>query len=250
MITLFESDTHKNLMFNKLGFGKMIQANQHLIIDDNVGILLDPGGHKIHTRLFAELSSILPIQNLKYLFMSHQDPDIVAASNAWLMMTDAIAFLPSIWARFVSHFGIDKLSDKRLVSIPDEGTSIELGNTRLTVLPAHFLHSSGNFNLYDPVSRILYSGDIGASPAAEYEYVDDFDKHIQYIEPFHKRYMPSSKAIRLWADMARSLDIETIAPQHGAVMKGTETVKRFIDWFDSLKVGVDVMEDVYKIPAG
>jgi flavorubredoxin len=62
--------------------------------------------------------------------------------------------------------------------------------------------------------------------------------------------MPSAKAIRLWAEMARSLDIETIAPQHGAVMKGPETVKKFIDWFDSLKVGVDVMEDVYKIPAG
>jgi len=38
--------------------------------------------------------------------------------------------------------------------------------------------------------------------------------------------MVSRKVMRAWADMARGLDIEVIAPQHGALFKGKEMVKR------------------------
>jgi flavorubredoxin len=48
--------------------------------------------------------------------------------------------------------------------------------------------------------------------------------------------------------MVRQLDIETIAPQHGAIFKGKEMVNKFIDWVSSLEAGLDIMDDVYKIP--
>ena len=54
-----------------------------------------------------------------------------------------------------------------LHAIPDEGRIIELGGAKLYYLPAHFLHSEGNFQLYDPTSKILYSGDLGASHRPE-----------------------------------------------------------------------------------
>jgi len=38
-----------------------------------------------------------------------------------------------------------------------------LGNAIIKVIPAHFMHSEGNFQFYDPVSKILFSGDMGAS---------------------------------------------------------------------------------------
>ncbi len=248
MITLFDSEAHKNAMFNDLSVGNMIPANQHIIVINGEGIILDPGGHKIHTRLFAELSSVLPIKNLKYIFFSHQDPDIVAAANAWLMLTDAEAFLPGIWIRFVAHFGVDELASKRIYQVPDEGRSVSLGGVDLKIIPAHFLHSSGNFNLYDPVSRILYSGDMGASPAAPYAVVEDFDAHIRYMEGFHIRYMPNTKAMKMWVRMARSLDIDIIAPQHGAVFMDKAMSARFIDWADSLTVGADALGDAYVVP--
>jgi len=59
--------------------------------DDAESILLDPGGHKVHYDLMNEVSALVPINELKYLFFSHQDPDIVAAANAGLMLTDAVA---------------------------------------------------------------------------------------------------------------------------------------------------------------
>jgi Uncharacterized flavoproteins len=68
------------------------------------------------------------------------------------------------------------------------------------------------------------------------------------MEGFHRRYIPNGKALRLWARMVRQLDIETIAPQHVAIFKGKEMVSRFIEWVSSLETGLDIMDDVYKIP--
>jgi flavorubredoxin len=249
MITLFESGTHKNIFFNDLGTGSMVQANQHMIIEGDEGMILDPGGHKIQTRLFSQISEVMPINGLKHLFFSHQDPDIIAAANIWLMLTNARGYLSALWMRFIPHFGVDELVIDRITPIPDEGLTITLGNKPLKVIPAHFLHSSGNFHVYDPESKILYTGDLGASLGNAYDRVEDFDAHIQYMEGFHKRYISTAKPIKMWAKMARSLDIEMIAPQHGAMFPNRKTAGRFIDWADNLACGVDLMGDAYKVPA-
>ena len=49
--------------------------------------------------------------------------------------------------------------------------------------------------------------------------------------------------------MARQLDIEMIAPQHGAMFRGRDMVKRFIDWADGFVCGIDLMEDTYVLPS-
>jgi flavorubredoxin len=51
--------------------------------------------------------------------------------------------------------------------------------------------------------------------------------------------MPSNQAKRVWIDRVRSLDIQVMAPQHGRVFKGDD-VKRFLDWFENLQVGIAV----------
>jgi flavorubredoxin len=228
-ICLYDDGTHRNIMlaeFDRGGFA--VQANQHLVVHGGSGLLLDPGGHKVYSQVLAETFSILGHGKLRYLFLSHQDPDIVAAMNGWLMTTDADAYISGLWTRFVAHFGFDHVAD-RLRSIPDEGMIFDLEGSRLIALPAHFLHSEGNFHLYDPISKILYSGDLGASMGADYVTVQDFDAHIPYMEGFHRRYMNANRVMKAWAEMVRPLDIEIIAPQHGALFVGKEMVRRFID---------------------
>lgn len=249
MHVLYESADHKNILFDEFSTGTMVQSNQHVLVDGGEAMILDPGGHKIHTRLFAEMSSVVPMSKLKYIFFSHQDPDIIAATNAWLMMTDAKAFLSGLWMRFITHFGVDDLVVDRIQAIPDQGMRVRLGATELLFIPAHFLHSPGNFQVYDPASKILYTGDLGASLGCDYRTVADFDAHIPKMEGFHRRYMSQNKVFRLWAAMVKGLDIETIAPQHGAMIQGKEMVQRFITWLERLPCGLDEMEGIYKLPA-
>lgn len=249
-LVLYEDAQHRNLLFEDFGLGGLaVQANQHMIIHGGAGMILDPGGHKVYSKVLAETFSALGRGQLTHIFLSHQDPDIVAAINGWLMTTDADAYISSLWTRFVPHFGFDHLVADRLKPIPDEGMVLELGGAPLIVLPAHFLHSEGNFQLYDPHSRILYSGDLGASLGAEYREVADFDAHLRYMTGFHQRYMGSNRALAAWAEMVRPLDIEIIAPQHGAFFKGKEVVQRFIDWCATLQCGIDLMAGSYKVPA-
>ncbi len=212
-------------------------------------MILDPGGHKIYAKVLGATMSQLGRAKLETIFLSHQDPDIVAAINGWLMTTDAKAYVSQLWARFVPHFGLDRLVESRLLPIPDGGMRHQLGGAELVFLPAHFLHSAGNIQVYDPISKILYSGDLGASIGPEYVEVADFDAHVESMLGFHRRYMASSRAMRAWARMVRTLDVEIIAPQHGALFRGKPMVERFIAWCEELSCGIDHMEDVYRVPA-
>jgi len=248
-IILYDDGVHKNVLLEDFDAGGIaVQANQHLIIDSGEGMVLDPGGHKVYSRVLSETLSVLSRGRLRYIFLSHQDPDIVAAVNGWLMTTDATAYVSSLWIRFVPHFGLDHMVADRLRPIPDEGMIFEMGGARLLALPAHFLHSEGNFQLYDPIAKILYTGDLGASIGANYAQVTDFDAHIRYMEGFHRRYMVSNRVMKAWADMVRPLDIEIIAPQHGAFFVGKEMVHRFIDWCANLECGVDLITPLFKVP--
>lgn len=248
-LTLFDNGNHKNFLLEDFDDGGLaVQSNQHLIVHGNAGMILDPGGHKVYNRVFSEAHSLLGDAKLRYLFLSHQDPDIVAAANGWLMTTDAEAYASNLWLRFIPHFGLDHLVAERLVGIDDGGMHLDLNGADLIILPAHFLHSAGNFQVYDTVSKILYTGDLGASVGIDYREVTDFDAHLPAMEGFHKRYMASGVVMRAWAEMVRPLDIEVIAPQHGALFKGKEMVTRFIDWAASVECGTDLITAQYRVP--
>lgn len=241
MVTLFKNDEHENVMFNDLSKGYMVQSNQHLIVHNGEAMLLDPGGHKIYPKLSSNIDKVISKNKLKYIFFSHQDPDIIASANAWLLISNAEAYLSELWLRFIPHFGVDKYVISRIHGIPDEGMTVNLGGLELKIIPAHFLHSAGNFQVYDPVAKILYSGDLGASFGVKESIIENFEQNSKFFETFHKRYLPCNKAIRLWINSIRQLDIEIIAPQHGAVIKSRQAVEKFLHWLKRLPCGVDLM---------
>ncbi len=250
--TLFDSEGHRNVLLEDYSEGEAVQANQHVIIDGKQAMVLDPGGPRVFNRVMSDvLAAVGGGGDISHVFFSHQDPDIVAAANGWLLATDARAYVSQLWQRFVPHvvphLRDEKAMMERLVAIPDEGTILSLGSRELMFVPAHFLHSSGNFHVYDPFSKILYTGDLGASLGQDYTEVPDFDAHVKYMEGFHRRYMPTRAALQAWARLARQLDVEIIAPQHGALFRGKEMVGRFIEWCESLTCGMDVMPE-YQLP--
>ena len=117
---------------------------------------------------------------------------------------------------------------------------IHHGNISLTAVPAHYLHSSGNFNLYDKESKIFFSGDIGSAllpPDNSDIYVSNFDSHIKMCEKFHKRWMGSERAKKKWCEKVSSLEVDMLCPQHGSIFTGKD-VDRFINWFSELEIGM------------
>jgi flavorubredoxin len=182
------------------------------------------------------------VECLTDLFASHQDPDIISSLGLWdQALPDARLHAPWLWEGFLRHFGLNHIE---YVPLPDEGRTLTLENAEVVFLPAHYLHSSGNFHVYDPRAKILMSGDIGAAlePPGAGMFVEDFSAHVRFMEGFHRRWMPSNRAKQDWIDRVRKLDIEIMAPQHGRIFRGDD-VKRFLDWFEQLEVGSAIGED-------
>ncbi|TBU85166.1 oxygen-binding di-iron domain-containing protein [Phytopseudomonas dryadis] len=255
-IVLFDNGTHKCMMFDDLVSGEGVQSNQFLIIDHDQYLLLDPGGDLTYTPLSLEMSKHIPVQDLTYIFASHQDPDIIASLDKWLLHTRAKVICSKLWARFLPHLTANYLAIShgittydRIIALPDRGQSFSLGRCKLKAVPAHFLHSVGNFQLYDPISKILFSGDMGASMLDDASPVQDFVNHVPSMAGFHRRYMASNKVCRLWAAMVRDMDVAMVVPQHGRPFFGQEMISAFLHWIENLECGLDLLgQDDYRLP--
>jgi flavorubredoxin len=245
---LFENDRHRCIAFNDLVRGEDgVQANQFLIVDGRESALLDPGGALLYTPLSIAMSAHVQPRELTWILASHQDPDIIGAVDRWLMYTSARVVCSRLWGRFVPHsvphYQKDAGVDRYLL-LPDEGGAVPIGTSMLRALPAHFLHSVGNFSFYDPVSRILFPGDVCSSmvtPGVPYAPVKDFAAHVDRMAGFHRRYMASNSVLRLWVDMVRALDPEMIVPQHGLPFDRS-TIPPLLDWLAQLRCGIDLLD--------
>ena len=250
-VELYNDGGHICVAFRNLVMGEAVQANQFLIYDHEHAALIDPGGEVTYTRLFMAISDYMDAKKLDYVVASHQDPDTVASVNKWLVGTDCKVVVPALWERFIPHYTRPGKLEGRLFTIPDSGTNLDLGSVRLMALPAHFMHAEGNFSFYDPISKILFSGDLGANfpPGNLDTPVNALEQILPYMEGFHRRYMNSRKVCGYWVNMVRELDVQAIIPQHGRGLVGEQVVADFLSWVEELECGVDLMaQENYKIP--
>jgi len=253
-IELYRRDGHVCLMFTDLcnEGGEAVQANQFLVVNNDTGAIIDPGGNLAYSELYLGMTKYFPPSKLSAILASHADPDIIASLDRWTTATPtAKIYVSRLWERFLPHFCKPGKTTGRIVGIPDQGMHIPIGDSELIAIPAHFLHAEGNFQFYDPISKILFSGDLGVSLISGEEAkkpITSLASALPKMEAFHRRYMVSNKILRLWARMVKTLDIDMIVPQHGAPLQG-KAINEFIEWVQDLSCGVDLMTDVnYTVP--
>ncbi len=248
-IKIYESENHGYYL---LGWEEkeeegIVQTNQYLIVHNGKGILLDPGGAHVFPRVLANVSEVIHPSNIEIIFYSHQDPDVSSGISMWLSIAEkAKIYISQLWIRFLPHFGVFDM--KRISGIPDRGGTMKLSDGyTLDLIPAHMLHSPGQFSVYDPESKILFTGDIGAAvfpKGARVQVIENLQDNLKYMEGFHKRYMASNAVCKKWVERISKYDISMIAPQHGSVMKGA-AVGQFLDWFKNLRCGSDIINEIY-----
>ena len=250
---LYEDANHKCIKFDGLAGDGEISSNQFLIIHNRKGLLLDCGGYRVYKYLLGAMSKYLPAGAIEYIFLSHQDPDIGSGLNLWLPICNAKVMISQLWQKFIPAFCARGLAEDRLWPLPDQGIRFELNGSPLMAVAAHFLHSPGCFHLYDPVSKILFTSDLGASITPHKTAIDtkeDLTLHKTNMKSFHNRYMGSNTAAKYWVSMVRQLDVEMIVPQHGAHIVGKPLVAEFYKWVEDEKTAVDdFAESLYQLPA-
>jgi flavorubredoxin len=251
---LFKSADHLCLMVSETTaeHGTAVQSNQFLIVDKQSAAIIDPGGSLGFNETLLAVRQHVTMANVQFIMASHADPDVIGALDRWLTSApNAQLVLPRIWERFAPHFTKGDKSNGRIFGVPDEGGVLNLGGCELVILPAHFLHSEGNIQFYDRKSKILFSGDLGASlvtAKGKVEAVTALGPHLPTMEGFHRRYMVSNKVLRLWVRMVRELDIDMIVPQHGLPI-GKPAISDFLAWLEDLACGIDLFgPGAYQVP--
>jgi len=245
---LYDDGEHQCIMFSfdeERDNERFLSTNQYLIINKGCAILIDPGSHGIFDDMVDAIEQYIPLDHIRFIFFSHQDPDVAGALDKWTMATPAKIVISSLWVRFLGHYGL--LDMNRIIALEDKGGMINFEEDFFQFVPAHFLHSPGNFSLFDSRSGILFSGDIGTAIVEIdklYKEVENFEEHCAYLEPFHKRYMAGNSFARRWVNEVRTLHVKLIAPQHGAIFKEAH-VDSFLHWFENLPCGNEIINTLY-----
>ncbi len=209
-------------------------------------LLIDPGSSKDFSVVQSKVSQVVgSVNNVSSVFINHQDPDV--GSSVGLMLgrytPDAHVLCTEDTWRLVHYYNIPR---ERFVPLEKYPRGIKLPTDDVVIpVPSPFCHFVGAMMLYDPETRVLFSGDLFGGLTdrdADGLYADDSD--WTGMRAFHQIYMPTRTALQNAIDNIRALDppVEIIAPQHGRVIRGSYVEKYMARLYD-LPVGLDILDD-------
>jgi len=214
------------------------RCNVYLIKSGDECILVDPSSKIFFEKVKQRVAQITDPSNIVALLLCHQDPDVAASMTDWLDFNPNLEIITSTRTNvLLPHYG---KSDYDFYDICEEGEYVFENGEVLKFIESPFLHFPGAFTTYDEQSKFLFSGDIWAALDIEWELiVEDFSKHIMFMDMFHEGYMASNKAARGYANKIEHIDIEALLPQHGSVISKKD-VKSAIEYLKELQCGTDI----------
>lgn len=209
-------------------------------------LLIDPGSSSDFSTIHTKVTSLIGgMERLSALFINHQDPDVGSSASiisARYAPRAGLLCSEDTW-RLIVH---QNLPRNRFIPTEKfaQGLSVPTGHKLLPV-PSPFCHFRGAVMLYDPQTRVLFTGDLfgGLTDAnAKGLWADESD--WAGIRAFHQIYMPVNAALaRVVATIRRLAPaVEIIAPQHGRVIRGP-LVQQFLERMEKLQVGLDIMDE-------
>ncbi|PRQ04045.1 Nitric oxide reductase [Enhygromyxa salina] len=227
-------------------------ANPYLRIfrsDDGgkqVSMLIDPGSSSDFAVVSAKLTALLgSLKRVSAIFINHQDPDVGTSAPALInrFAPKATILCSEATWRLIVHLNLPR---ENYVDVDrfKRGMRLATGDVLMPV-PSPFCHFRGAVMLYDPSTRVLFSGDLfgGLTDAsASGIWADESD--WRGMRAFHQLYMPANQAVRATIERIRALDPfpEIIAPQHGRVIRGP-LLQEFMERLEQLPVGLDIIDE-------
>ncbi|NNC21993.1 hypothetical protein HRD49_36890 [Corallococcus exiguus] len=209
-------------------------------------LLIDPGSSSDFSTIHTKVVSLIGgMDRLSALFINHQDPDVGSSANiisARYSPRASILCSEDTW-RLIVHFNLPR---NRFIPTEkfSQGLSVPTGHKLLPV-PSPFCHFRGAVMLYDPQTRVLFTGDLfGGLTDSKAQGLWAEESDWTGIRAFHQIYMPVNSALVRAVAAIRKLTpaVEMIAPQHGRVIRG-KLVQQFLERMERLQVGLDIIDE-------
>jgi len=188
--------------------------NSYAILDEKIAVM-DSVDQHFGREWLKNLEAALEGREPDYLVVHHMEPDH-SANIACFMETYPKAVVVASAKAFMmmkNFFGTD-FSDRRVVV--GEGDKLELGKHTLTFVAAPMIHWPEVMMSYDSRDKVLFSADaFGKFGALDVEEEWACEARRYYIGIVGKYGGPVQTLLK----KAAGLDIQTICPLHGPVLK-------------------------------
>ncbi|MBP5510663.1 MAG: MBL fold metallo-hydrolase [Kiritimatiellae bacterium] len=203
--------------------------NSYLILDAKT-VVMDTVDARFGDEWLANLAAALDGRAPDYLVVQHMEPDHSANIARFLETYPGATVAASAQAfRFMEQFFGKDIAPRRLVL--REGDTLDLGSRRLAFVAAPMVHWPEVIVTYSPSDKVLFSADgFGKFGANDVEDPEGWDCEARrYYFGIVGKYGPQTQAL---LKKAAALDIQTVCPLHGPVLKG-EAVAHAVAQYDT-----------------
>lgn len=209
-------DTTIDLFESQYEVPNGVSYNSYVILDEKIAVMDTVDARKTDEWL-SNLKATLDGRNADYLIVSHLEPDHSAGIRLFteqfpqaklVMSAKAKAMLPQF-------FEIPSLEEKCLTAA--EGETLSLGSHTLQFFMAPMVHWPEVMVEYEMTEKILFSADgFGKFGALSTEEDWACEARRYYFNIVGKYGSPVQTLLK----KAATLDIQTICPLHGPILKG------------------------------
>lgn len=220
-------DTTLDLFENQYIVPNGVSYNSYIIMDEKIAVM-DTVDHRKTDEWFDNLNKALDGKTPDYLVVSHLEPDHAANIQNFVEKYPTAKLVLSMKAKAMmpQFFEIDNLDD--ICITVKEGDTLELGEHKLTFIMAPMVHWPEVMVEYEEKEKILFSADgfgkFGALSADE-DWACEARRY--YFNIVGKYGAPVQTLLK----KAANLDIKTICPLHGPILK--ENLGYYIDKYNT-----------------
>ena len=204
-----------------------VSYNSYIIMDEKIAVM-DTVDQRKTDEWFDNLNKALDGKTPDYLVVSHLEPDHAANIQNFVEKYPTAKLVLSMKAKAMmpQFFEIDNLDD--ICITVKEGDTLELGEHKLTFIMAPMVHWPEVMVEYEEKEKILFSADgfgkFGALSADE-DWTCEARRY--YFNIVGKYGAP----VQILLKKAANLDIKTICPLHGPILK--ENLGYYIDKYNT-----------------
>jgi len=240
-----------------------LHCNPYLIVDGDEAAVIDGGSRPDFGTVMLKIlqTGIVP-QQIKALIYQHYDPDLCGSAPNFedaIRQKDLQIISASENMMFIRHYSISSA----LVSLSKLKCEYAFSSGRkLQFIKTPYSHSAGSFMTFDPQSGVLFTSDLFGSYGVNWQLFLQLAAEciecrnlsqcsrklpncpINDILNFHRKIMPSTRALRYSLEQIAKIPFEILAPQHGSIIDNKDILYYIFNLLASLKdVGIDGMID-------
>ena len=199
--------------------------NSYVILDEKVAVMDTVDAHFCEEWL-KNIKDLLGDRKPDYLVIQHMEPDHSANIAAFMDVYKNTIIVSSAKAfTMIGQFFGTEYEDRRVVV--KEGDTLALGKHTLAFVEAPMVHWPEVIVTYDTCDKVLFSADgFGKFGALDVEEPWDDESRRYFIGIVGKYGMQVQKLLK----KAAALDIQTICPLHGPVLK--ENLEHYLHLYD------------------